>query len=144
MSWTVPDDVIDRWVGDAAPEDVGLLQELIDDAEDAILVEYPTIELRIVGDTPPATMPSDPLPIRRLRRVVSSMVIRHLRNPHGYRQFQETSGPFSRGATLAGDTPGSLQLTDEERRMLGYMAESPRQKAFTVTPGTGETAWLGR
>ena len=126
MAWTTPQDVLDRWVGDGRPTDEALLEKLIGDAEDHLVFEYPDLPDRVLGGDPP---------VARVQRVVAAMVTRVLRNPKGVRQQQITTGPFQRGETFAGDRPGELTLTDEERALLGYSPGAPGQKAFTIVPG---------
>lgn len=142
MSWTRPFDVTSRWAGDGKPDDQTLLEQLIADAEEIIRFEYPDIADRI-DDGESGIEPEDPLPIDRVRLVVSRMVTRHLRNPAGVRQVTETTGPFSENRTFAGDLPGQLLLTDEERRMLGYVPGAPKQRAFTVPFGGDPGGRLG-
>lgn len=135
--WAEVADVKDRWVGEGFPDEADTVATLLDDAERTVVWEYPNIADRLVDDdTAEEDLPDDPLPVERLRMVLCRMVIRHLRNPEGARQIGESEGPFSRNRTLAGDRPGELALTDEERRMLGYLAGSPEQKAFTVPQAT--------
>lgn len=142
MSWTDPSDVTDRWAGSGQPHDTALIQRLIEDAEEIIRFEYPDIVDR-VDDGESGIAPEDPLPIERIRLVVSRMVSRHLRNPDGVRQITESTGPFSENRTFAGDLPGQLLLLDEERRMLGYLPGAPKQKAFTVPFGGNDGGRLG-
>ena len=66
--------------------------------------------------------------VDRLRLVVVRMVTRALRNPENVRAT--ATGPFS--VTYAGDAPGGLHLTVEDRAMLGGLDGSPRQRAFTI------------
>lgn len=142
MAWTRTVDIVSRWAGDNVPQDLPLLEQLIADAEEIIRFEYPDIDGR-VDDGASGIVPEDPLPIDRVRLVVARMVIRHLRNPEGVRQVTETTGPFSENRTYAGDLPGQLLLTDDERRMLGYTPGAPKQRAFTVPFGGDEGGLLG-
>lgn len=141
--WAVPQDVRGRWLGDvpltASDEQ---LTTLIADTEDTILREFPDLPDRIDAD--PSTT-TNAIPLARVKKVVARIAIRHLRNPEGIRQTQEGAGPFQRGVTYGGDSPGSLYLTDEDRAELGGVLSGA---AFTIdqTPPsdlpTGAAGWL--
>jgi hypothetical protein len=142
VTWTDPDDIVARWVGGSKPtmpDDHMLLSVLIEDAERAIIAADPTIPTRIWVDGNP--LPDNPLPVETFKQVVARMVTRHLRNPDGIRQMSEGEGPFTRARTYAGDMPGELELTAGDRALLGLTAGG--QTAFSITPGTQQTAWLG-
>jgi len=109
MAYTSPQDVCDRWLGSGEIPDAATLATLIDDAEDTIVASVPDIAERI-GD--------GRVPLERVQKIVARMVIRHARNPEGYRQMQETTGPFTRGYTHSGDEPGGSFLSPSERREL--------------------------
>lgn len=104
--WATVDDIKDRYIGGDLPASDAEIQVLIDDAEDIIRREVPDVEDLIE---------SGEIPENRVRRIVAKMVIRVLRNPDGYRSTNLTSGPFSQGYTWAGDNPGELTLTDEDK-----------------------------
>lgn len=111
LLWASTQDVTDRWVGDdPIPATDAQIATLLEDAEDVIDREYPTLQTRIDAGE---------IPVRRVQKVAARMVIRHLRNPEGLRQVQRTSGPFQEGQTFGGDEPGTLYLTDEDRAELG-------------------------
>lgn len=130
MAWTDPQDVVDRWAGPGAPDVTDpQVQTFIEDAEDAVLREFPDIEDRITANT---------LSLRRVKIVVSRMVIRHLRNPENVRTVQDSTGPYGSSTTYAGDNPGSLELTDRDRRDLAPIRANVR-KPFTVSMTKGET-----
>lgn len=121
LTWTTTADVTTRWVGDdVIPADDAKIATLLEDAEDTILGEDPTIQVRI---------DSGSLPVLRVKKVAARMVIRHLRNPAGQRSVMDTGGPYSRNVTFGGDEPGSLYLTDQDRDELGLRASSG---AFTI------------
>lgn len=119
--WAAVDDIKDRYIGGDLPATDGEIQVLIDDAEDIIRREVPDIEELI---------DSGEVPENRVRRIVAKMVIRVLRNPDGYRSTNLTSGPFSQGYTWAGDNPGELTLTDEDKDDL--MPGMGGQRAYSV------------
>lgn len=109
MSYTSPDGVKDRWIGEGRLPDDTTLQTFVDDAEDTILAAVPDLAERLADGR---------IPLSRLEKIVARMIIRHLQNPMGYRQMQETVGPFTRGFTQGGDEPGSVYLTRAELREL--------------------------
>ena len=119
--WATVDDIKDRYIGGDLPASDAEIQVLIDDAEDIIRREVPDVEDLIE---------SGEIPENRVRRIVAKMVIRVLRNPDGYRSTNLTSGPFSQGYTWAGDNPGELTLTDEDKDDL--LPGMGGQRAFTV------------
>jgi len=85
MSWTTPQDVLDRWVGNDKPTDEDLVQALIDDAESVILSEYPKIQDRIDDEE---------LSVNTVIMVTSRMVSRLLRNPENLTYWQQQTGPI--------------------------------------------------
>ena len=119
--WATVDDIKDRYIGGDLPATDAEIQVLIDDAEDIIRREVPDIEELI---------DSGEVPENRVRRIIAKMVIRVLRNPDGYRSTNLTSGPFSQGYTWAGDNPGELTLTDEDKDDL--MPGMGGQRAYSV------------
>ena len=118
--WVEVEDVEARWVSaDEKKADTAVIQAWINDAEQVVSYEFPDLQDRIDdGD----------MPVERVKLVVCSMVLRVLRNPENVRS--RNTGPF--GVTYAGDTPGGLWLTDEERSLLSTAAGTG--KAFTITP----------
>lgn len=107
MAWTVVADVTSRWVGADAPA-AATIQAFITDAETLVASEYSTLDARIADE-------DDPVTTERVVMVVARMVIRALRNPDNVRSTQ--TGPF--GTTFAGDNPGGLYLSDDDRKLLG-------------------------
>lgn len=126
MSWTSPQDVLDRWVGGSAPTDLDLVQALINDAEAVILSEYPKIQQRINENE---------LAVSTVVLVVSRMVTRLLRNPEGLTYWQQQTGPFGQGRTYGEAT--DIWLSDNERSLL---APNKTGKAFSVNLGPNATA----
>ncbi|WGW12748.1 Gp19/Gp15/Gp42 family protein [Saxibacter everestensis] len=126
MAWAEPGDVKARWIGgDPLPVTDQQLTTLIEDAEDVILGEFPTMN----------TLVPDTVPKNRVVRVIARMVIRVIRNPEGIRQVQETTGPYSQSETYGGDNPGELYLTDADRRDLS--GRKTAGKAYTVSTVPG-------
>lgn len=123
--WTIPDDVHGRWVGDDLNIPDETIVTLIGDAEDAVRVAVPGID-QMIG----ATVPEE-----RVKRVVSRMVARVLRNPRGIRTQQETTGQFSGSTTYAGENLGEIVFTDDDRRDLVGMGQTDGRRAFSVMPG---------
>ena len=132
MSWTTPDDVLDSWIGDDAPDDANLVQRWIDRAERLIRREFPGIADRLEGGTELDLADT-------VVDVVAAMVTRVFRNPSGHRRGsgQETTGQFSGSNTITfgGDNPGALGLLDEERDAL-RPPDAPRGgQAYSVGVG---------
>lgn len=119
MSWTNPQDVLDRWVGSGAPVDEDLVQALINDAEAIILSEFPRIQERIS---------SGRLPLNAVLFVVSKQVSRVLRNPEGLTYWQQTTGPFGQARNY-GSAGQDIWLTADEKAML---APKKSGKAFSI------------
>lgn len=130
MSWTLPTDVQDAWIGPDAPADGVLIQNWIDRAERLIRRQVKDLQERIDAEAeeiPPSTDLLD-----TARDVTVAMVIRVFRNPEGIRQTNTTTttGPFSdtRMQTYGGDVPGGLGLTDDELGALQGASEG----AFSI------------
>ena len=120
--WATATDVISRWVGETPAPTEAVATTWIGDAETLIRFEYPDLQTRIDDVT---------VTLDRVVLVVARMVIRALRNPDNVRQQQ--TGPF--GTTYAGDNPGGLYLSDDDRKLLG--TSSGPTGAFSVdTVGT--------
>lgn len=127
MSWTVPADVVDAWIGDDAPDDTAQIQLWLDKAEREIRFRVPDLQARIDAEAeedPPST---DLL--EAAKDVAVSMVMRVFRNPEGIRQRNTTTGPFTESATYGGDQPGGLSLTSDEFAKLQSVQSSG---AFSV------------
>ena len=122
-AWVTPQDVTDRWVGSDAPDNLDLVQALIEDAEAVILAEYPAIQGRIDDDK---------LSLSVVKRVVVRMVTRVLRNPENLTYWQMNTGPFGQGKNYGTDGNTDIWLTDRERDLL---APKRRGKAFEIDLG---------
>jgi hypothetical protein len=118
MAWTEPDDIRNRWLNGDVPATEEQLLTLIEDAEDLILGEFPEIK-------------NDAAKWPTAKRVVSRMINRVMRNPSGIRSTNHTEGPYSANTTYAGDNPGELYLSDDDRRDLG--GRRAKARAFTVS-----------
>ncbi|QXW04012.1 Gp19/Gp15/Gp42 family protein [Rhodococcus globerulus] len=125
MTWTVPQDVLDRWIGTPPEASEDTLKVKIADAEDDILRADPNIQDRI---------DSGALPTIRVVKVVARMLIRHLQNPEGFRSVQQGAGPFQQSQTFGGDEPGALTLTDDDREELGIPKRKSRAFSIDMTP----------
>lgn len=121
MSWTSPQDILDRWVGSGIPNDEDLLQQLINDAEAVVLAEYPRIQERIDEAS---------LPLNTVIMVIARMVTRMLRNPENLTYWQQQTGPFGQGRNFGDER--DIWLTDKEKQLL---APKSRGKAFEVNQG---------
>jgi hypothetical protein len=137
MSWVSPQDILDRWVGAGAPDDLDLVQALIEDAEAVVLAEYPRIQDRITADT---------LPLGTVVMVVSRMVMRVLRNPEGLSYWQMNTGPFGQGKNYGSNGGVDIWMTADENKLL---APKRKGKAFeidlapTALPGVAISAYAG-
>lgn len=107
--WTTYEDVESRWLLDDDLPDAGRVEQLIADAEDAVLERVPNIQERLDRDL---------VPVERVKRVVASLVIEVLKNPRGFRQVSTTTGPYTDSETYGGDSPGAMVLTDAQVRSL--------------------------
>lgn len=120
LTWAQPSDVRDRWLGpEPLTADDTQIATLLGDAEDTAIREFPDLAIRVARAEGDDTTEGVATPKRRVVKVLARMVIRHLRNPEGRRQTQESAGPFQRSTTYGGDEPGALYLTDEDRAELG-------------------------
>ncbi len=122
MSWTLPQDILDRWVGANAPTDTDLLTALIADAEAIVLAEYPAIQTRIDANE---------LSVDVVVMVVSRMVARVLRNPDNVSYWQQTTGPFGQARNF-GENAVDIWLSADEKQLL---APKRRGKSFEVDLG---------
>lgn len=120
--WATVPDVQARWLSGDLPATTAQVQTLIDDAEDVVLTEYPSTPDRIADGT---------LRQATVVRVVARMVLRVLKNPEGLRTVQESTGTFTGSHTYAGDKPGEVYLTDDDRRDLE--GRKSRGAAFTIS-----------
>ncbi|MET7741983.1 Gp19/Gp15/Gp42 family protein [Streptomyces sp. NPDC005385] len=123
MSYATYEDVLKRWT---SVEELMATEEqvttLLEDAEDRILIEFPTLESKVT---------SGELRQETVIRVEVQMVMRHLKNPDGVRSAQMGAGPFQQTTTYGGEDPGTIYLTDDERRDLRGSTRS-RGKVFMV------------
>ena len=130
--WATPDDVIDSWIGDDAPDDPLLVEKWIARAERLIRREFPSIPARIVADAEPDLADT-------VNDIVVAVVTRVFRNPSGHRSIsgQETTGQFSGSNTITfgGDNPGALELLDSERAALALPGEKRGRRAYSFMPG---------
>lgn len=110
LQWATTAAVRDRWIGPGPDATDTQIATLLEDAESLIRREFPDIQERIdAGELEPRTVAA----------VAARAVIRVLRNPEGTRSTSEGAGPFQRQTTYAGDLPGELFLTDDDRAALG-------------------------
>lgn len=132
MAWATPDDVIDSWIGDDAPDDDLLIAKWIGRAERLIRREFPALADRIASGAEPDLADT-------VNDVVVSMVSRVFRNPSGHRSVsgQETTGQYSGSNTITygGDNPGALELLDSERAALSLPGEKRGRRAYSFMPG---------
>ena len=117
MSWTSPQDIRERWIGDDVPENDQLVRALIQDAEAIILSTYPSIQTRVNDGKLSASV---------ITFVTARMVIRVLRNPDNATYSSQTTGPFTSAKNV-----GSVDLwmTEDEEEMLSPITPG---KAFQI------------
>lgn len=122
-----PDDVIDRWPLDGDPPlDDSQITIQIGDAEDLIERQFPDV---------PGRLASGSLPRRRITRVIARMIIRLMKNPESVRTIQQSGQSYSGSITLAGDHPGELYLTEDDKRDL--IGARSGGRAFAISPRLG-------
>lgn len=132
MSWTIPNDVIDAWIGEGAPSDTNQVQLWIDKAEREIRYRVTDLQARI--DAEAELVPAKTDLLNTAVDVTVAMVTRVFRNPENVRQknITTTTGPFgdTGSVTYGGDLPGSLGLTDDE---LAKLQGTTVSGAFTIS-----------
>lgn len=128
MNWTTPEMVLKRWVSDGAPQaDSDTFTTLIDDAEDCILKVYPNIQERIDNGS---------MPIKRVQRVVSQVVIRYYKLMNEVRSYySETTGPFSQAGNIDAGLPKGMSLTQDEIDSLSKTDNSSKAFSFSTWGG---------
>lgn len=127
MSWTMPRDVINSWVGANVPTDEDKLQVWIDRAERLIRKRVPDLQVRL--DVEAEIAPPEPDLLNTTKDVVVGMVTEVFKNPDGMRSLQTTTGPFTNSTTFGGDNPGKLTLSTADENMLSGVRPG---EAFTV------------
>lgn len=126
MSWTTPEDIIERWRGSNAPSDVTKLQIDIDDVEAQIQYYYPNIQLRIDNND---------LPLNLVISFVSRVVIEYwktLGNP--YSNVSEGVGSFNKSIGYNTEKARySLNLTAEDYAILAP-SKKGKSRAINAAP----------
>lgn len=126
MTWTTPQDIRERWIGDDKPDNDELLRALIADAEAVILSSYPAIQTRINNAT---------LSQAVVTMVTCRMVSRVLRNPESASYISQTTGPFTQSRNL-GQT--DIWLTSDEEELLAPTNTSGRAFSVDLAPKAGD------
>ncbi|MEU3599889.1 hypothetical protein ABZ714_14355 [Streptomyces sp. NPDC006798] len=122
MTYADYTDVVNRWTDSSdLPATQPQVETLLSDAEAILLREFPNLVADVTAGTIPESL---------VVMVEVNMVTRRLRNPAGVRSIQEGAGPYQQTITHGGDDPGSLYLTDEERRLLS--SNTYKNKAFSI------------
>jgi len=128
MTYAAYSDVVNRWTDSVdLPATQPQVETLLSDAESILLREFPNLAADVAADSIPESL---------VVMVEVAMVTRRLRNPAGVRSIQEGAGPFQQTITHGGDDPGSLYLTDEERRLLSTNAYKNKAFSIDLTPST--------
>lgn len=128
MTYAEYSDVVNRWTDSVElPASQSQVETLLADAESILLREFSNLVTDVTAGKIPESL---------VVMVEAAMVTRRLRNPAGVRSIQEGAGPYQQTITHGGDEPGSLYLSDEERRLLSTNAY--KNKAFSIdqTPST--------
>jgi hypothetical protein len=126
-NWTSSQDVLDIWAGDNKPEDIELINALINKAEVLVLAEYPKIQDRIDAGT---------LNEQLVIYVVCEMVEAVLRNPNGQATFSYTTGPFAESGSYANGAK-DIHLTQKQKELLAPTAQG---RAYQVDLQAGSNA----
>lgn len=126
MTWTTPQDIRERWIGDDKPENDELLRALIADAEAVILSSFPAIQTRINNAT---------LSQAVVTMVTVRMVSRVLRNPENASYISQTTGPFTQSRNL-GQT--DIWLTPDEEDLLSPNATKGSAFSVDLAPKAGD------
>lgn len=132
MTYAAYSDVVNRWTDPVElPATQAQVETLLTDAEAILLRELPNLEAEVTAESIAESL---------VVMVEVAMVTRKLRNPAGARSIQEGAGAYQQTVTHGGDDPGSLYLTDEERRLLS--TNTYKNKAFSIdtTPSTWRSA----
>lgn len=104
MTWTTPQDIIDRWFPEnEAPTNQALLQIFIGDVEAAIKSFYPKIQERIDDGL---------LDIVLIKSTVSQIITDYIKSGGvPYSQLSQTNGPFTQYAGYSSETRRNLRVT---------------------------------
>lgn len=135
MAWTLPEDVIGRWIGGGAPAPTTpALINAIDDLEDSALVAYPDLALRIE---------SGAIPLTRFKKVIAYATIRVLKTSQEFRkQFSETTGPFAQSAAFYSNPNGASLTSDELSELVPDENSANKGKVFTFSvSGPRRSTW---
>ena len=103
-------------------------QALLDDAWEVLLMTVPDLDARIDAGT---------VSTGAAVFVVTSMVLRVLRNPNGVRQWSVDDYSETRDSSLSA---GALYASEGEIALLTGRASTARRRAFSITPGQPATA----
>lgn len=118
--WADAADVRVRWLSGPLSVEDDQIDILIEDIEDFLTGEFKDLDERLDDGR---------LSPKRLKRVIVRIAIRVLRNPDGYRQVTSGTGPFTGSATYAGDAPGEIYVTDEDRKDLVGRGKTSTRRA---------------
>ncbi len=125
ITWATPDDLTSADLeGVTDGLEPSVLGYWLGRARRAILAEAPLTVLaaRIRDGAVDTEAPQD---------VQIDLALGKLANPGGIRTVQESNGPSSGSITYGGDSPGTLTLTAQHRKMLGITGAG-RRLARTV------------
>lgn len=117
LSFATVEDVEARWRS-LSSDERSIADVLLDDASDIIRVRWPEMDARVL---------SGGISTQTLVRITAGMVRRAMmnRDVEGITQMQETTGPFSNGATYTNPN-NNLYLSADDIRALDTDGFSPR------------------
>lgn len=118
MAYATASDVATRWGRELTPEETGMVNVRLEDAERMIRRRIPDLDAKITAGT---------INVEDVVQVESDSVLRLARNPEGY--VSETDGDYT--YTLSKDLAGgTLGITDDEWAILGVTSGG----MFYLTP----------
>lgn len=137
-TYATPADVRALWMGsDQLPDDT-IIQAWLDEAEQMIFVEIPSVADRLTDDP-------DGEWARRVTFVEKQLVLNVMRNPDGIRQRSQTAGSYTDSTTYGSETITQvLDLTPAHRAILtgGGKRHVGIDMTETATPHPLDHAWV--
>lgn len=123
MFWqsVTPEDIVKRWRA-LTPDEVSIIATVIDDARD--ILELAAEEAGIT-----AIMPGDDRRVRTYIRIVSTMVIRVLKNPDGLLTETIDDYTYRRDSAVSA---GALYVSDSELDGIRPIDGRRRRGAFSI------------
>lgn len=123
MAWANAQQFKSAWIGEDCPDDDEKIELWLDKAERKIRLAVPSLQSRIDSGQEPDLAAT-------VQDVVVAMVTRVFQNPKGLRSVTGTSGPLTETTTVAGDSPGTLEIKPDELVALTRGARGRRRASF--------------